>query len=381
MKRANKFTGRVDVQVSVLVAIVVLISSVSIFYLCYYITYADMIRSMVDRTNSIYSYVEQNLDKQTFYGLDTIEDINSPSYKENKAMLEQIKTVCNVRYLYTAKKNEAGELIYILDGLDYDALDFRYPGDLIEPEITEVLNRALAGEVIVPDKIKDTDWGKIFITYLPIHDQDSIIGVLGLEFEAERHFYTYEYLRKLTPVFCIIVCIISVFIAYLAFRRVSNPFYKDLYNTDRSTGLKNRNAFEVDIQNINGKKKYYDMGIIAMDLNALKKVNDMLGHDVGDQYISITADALKTYNQENMVFYRTGGDEFVVFVNNVAEEKIPAFIKQVQTYVENKSEMVGLPLGISAGYAIYDKVKDKDFMSTYKRADEAMYQEKRAYYQ
>ena len=133
--------------------------------------------------------------------------------------------------LYTAKQNEAGEFIYVVDGLPSDAEDFRFAGDPIEPEIKGDMQRALDGEVVLPDNIKKTDWGKIFITYVPIHDGERVVGVLGIEFEAEHQYNTYRNLRLATPLIVLFACLVSAGLALVFFRRVSNPTFQDMANT------------------------------------------------------------------------------------------------------------------------------------------------------
>ena len=79
--------------------------------------------------------------------------------------MEEVREIGDLRYLYTAKKNDAGKLVYVVDGLPETADDFRYPGDLIEVEIQEKLESALKGETVLPDKIMDTDWGDLLLIF------------------------------------------------------------------------------------------------------------------------------------------------------------------------------------------------------------------------
>ena len=47
------------------------------------------------------------------------------------------------------------------------------------------MRTALAGNEIMPDAIKSTDWGKIFIAYSPVYQNETVIGVVGVEFDAD----------------------------------------------------------------------------------------------------------------------------------------------------------------------------------------------------
>lgn len=214
-----------------------------------------MILNLEDRVTAIHDYLEDSLDKSTFLDINTREDMDKLSYISMKKVLEDVKMSSDVRYLYTAKKDSNGNFVYVIDGLDYKAKDFRYPGDMIEHEIYGDMERALNGEIILPDEIKKTDWGDIFITYFPIHDNHEVVGVLGIEFEASHQYDTFRKMKLFLPFIIFITCIAGTAAAVLVFRRVSNPAYQDMANTDHLTELKNRNSFETDLNNMDARTK------------------------------------------------------------------------------------------------------------------------------
>ena len=61
----------------------------------------------------------------------------------------------SVRYLYTAKRNDEGKLVYHIDGLNLSAEDFAYPGTLIEDEMIPYIETALSGETVYSQEIMD----------------------------------------------------------------------------------------------------------------------------------------------------------------------------------------------------------------------------------
>lgn len=369
---------RVDIQVSVLTAVIVAILSYSIFMVQYRVTYKDMLQSLNDQVENIYSYIGERLDTDTFKHISGREDVNKETYTRMHEHFRRVKEITGVMYLYTAKMNENGELVYVVDCLDPGAADFRYPGDLIEHEIYPDMQRALRGERVMPDKIKETDWGKIFITYLPIYEGDEVIGVIGIEFQAEHQYKTYQNLRRTLPVFILLFSLIACMVSRYMFRRISNPFYRDMSNMDYLTGLKNRNAYQLDMGNRAARKNAEGTGIILIDLNGLKQVNDTLGHEMGDQYIRCISQAYTNMHTDKGVMYRIGGDEFVVVLPNANENKMKRFIEQL----ENEFEKVAfLPeFTFSWGTAVYDADTDQDLFSTGRRADKNMYVRKQNYY-
>lgn len=234
---------RVDVQVSLFTAVIVAILSYSIFMVQYRITYNDMLRSLNDQAEHIYSYIGERMDTDTFKHISGPGDVQKEDYQRMHDRFQRVKEITGVMYLYTAKMNDAGEFVYVVDCLDPVDADFRYPGDPIEREIYPDMQRALNGERVLPDKIKKTDWGKIFITYLPIYEGEEIIGVVGIEFRADHQYQVYQNLRRVLPVFILLFSLAASLVSRYLFRRISNPFYRDMSNMDYLTRLKNRNAY------------------------------------------------------------------------------------------------------------------------------------------
>lgn len=374
---------RVDAQVSIFTAIIVLLSIFSVSAVYYHVTYLDMINSLNDRVNSIYQYVDASLDKSSFAEINCRADQEKQSYQEMKRLLENVKNLTGVRYLYTAKQAQDGSFIYIIDGLDAQAEDFRYAGDLIEREIYPDMERALSGECVLPQEIKNTEWGKIFITYFPIHDGNQVVGVLGIEFEAEHQYNTYLLMRILTPVTAALACLVAVLLAVIFFRRISNPTYQDMSNTDQLTQLKNRNAYDIDMKNLKARGAGQGLSVMVLDLNHLKLVNDTLGHQAGDAYISSAAQALKNAMNKGAVLYRIGGDEFVALVQGATVRQLERFAETLHrefalALQKEPKLQCEFPLSLAIGYAAFDDGQDEDIYCTYRRADKEMYENKRS---
>lgn len=370
--------NRVDIQVCIFTAVVVIVSSFLIYLFNYYLTYKDMLIALNDRAVSIYNYIDNYLDNSIFTEINSIEDQSKQSYKDMKATLEKVKNVTGVMYLYTAKKTENGELIYVVDGLPSDSSDFRNAGDKIEKEIYKDMEKALKNEIIMPKKIKNTEWGHIFVCYFPIHNQNEVIGVLGIEFEAEHQYFTFKTIRIISPLITFLSCFTAVFVALKLFKRISNPTYKDFANTDQLTGLKNRNAFEVDMNNFINMDKQNSKVIFSIDLNDLKKVNDNFGHRSGDEYIKSAAKIIENSIEPRQSIYRIGGDEFVIILDSITKNYAESIIQKINKSTEELNENFKFKVSMAIGYAFFDKNIDENIFKTYGRADEMMYSVKRS---
>lgn len=260
-----------------------------------------------------------------------------------------------------------------MDGLPSDSEDFRFVGDLIEPECIPDLERAMAGQTVMPEKISKTTWGAIFISYFPMHRGDEVVGVLGMEFAADEQAHSFRTMAVATTVVILLSCLIAAAIAVLLFRRISNPSYRDMASTDFLTGLKNRNAFERDLYNLNSAADKSRFAVISADLNGLKSVNDTYGHAEGDRYIRLCADILSACLPEGGRLYRIGGDEFVMLLPQVQEQTVVRTLEQIRREICAAGENTAYPLGLSLGWARYNEERDGSLVDTLKRSDAEMY--------
>lgn len=355
-----------------------MLSVFAMAYFSYSLTYRDMVRSLQDTVFSIYSYLDTTLDKSSFQEINEYSDKQKEAYQSTADLLIRVKNATGVKYLYTAKENESGNLIYVIDGLDPSSEDFRNPGDLIEPEIQENLRRALHGEKVLPDSAVATDWGKIFISYFPIHGDDgtSVIGAIGIEIDAEHQYNTYRKLRIFTPVIIVTACLVCIALAIWFFRKLSNPSFRDMSNTDYLTQLKNRNAYDVALRNIDARNRQQNMGIIMVDLNNLKKVNDTEGHAMGDRYLQSAADTLRRSIGKQGIVYRIGGDEFAAIIEYTYEKKLEQLAYDIgQDYAAHRLQS-SVPTSLAVGFALFNP-QEKTIRNTVKRADSDMYEKKR----
>ncbi|MCB7037102.1 diguanylate cyclase [Eggerthella sinensis] len=366
--------SRVDVQVCVIVAVVVACSFLCVYAFNYQVTYGDMLSSLKERSDSIHEYVEDSLDKATFSGIDSAEDMDDPSYRTMKKAFEAVKEATGVRYLYTAKRTDEGSFVYVVDGLSSKSDDFRAPGDLIEDEIVPDMERALDNEVVYPSDIKDTGWGYVFVTYYPIHEDGEVIGVIGIEFDAQHQYDAFETVRIGTPVIAALFCLLAIVVAFFVFRRVSNPWYRDMANTDYLTGLKNRNAFEVDVANWERAEARACGGIVSVDLDGLKDLNDTFGHAAGDEAIKRAAAVVAGACAGEGMVYRVGGDEFVACFFDLDDERAAAFARRVHEACAAE-QVEGRALSLSVGWAL--RAPGEGMEDLLRRADASMYEEKK----
>ncbi len=373
---------RVDIQVATLIAVMVIISGFILFLFAYTLSYREMINSLEERVNAIAEYTEKTLNPNVFQTVLSKEQIEDENYITAHKLLSTIKEISSAQYLYTATKRKDGTLIYHIDGLDESSEDFRYPGDLIEPDFQPDLERALNNEIVMPDDIINSAWGDVFVAYYPIHDKNgNVIGALGVEFPANKQYEAYRYIRILTPFILLITCIIAIFISGYLFRRISNPHFRDLSNTDSLTKLKNRNAYTLDVNNLIRSNRISNCALVLADLNSLKVVNDKFGHKAGDEYISAFASSIESSSDKDHVAYRIGGDEFAIIFFNVTQERLETYCEKVKRTLVINCAVDSPCCGVSMGYAFCEANTEEAFEKMQVEADQALYANKKSFYE
>ena len=372
----KKFKNRVDMQVSLLTAIITLLSSLTIFGICYSVTYQDAIQEINDRAEAIYERVDRNLNMATFQQIGEKIDRKSMAYEEARIQLNTIRETTGAKFISTCKQKADGSLIYVVDGLRETDEEYHYPGDAIEPDMEQGVLGALQGETVYATKMTRTSWGKGCRIFYPAYYSGEVVGVIEICFETGQQYATYGMMARVTPIVCIVCCLVATYISYHVFRRISNPNYKDVYNTDILTGLKNRNSFEVDLGNLNVHNILDGRAVLSIDLNNLKKINDTYGHNIGDKYIHGAAEILSKYSIEGAVAYRTGGDEFTILVEHGEEEILQKWVNKLKQLMEDYEIGDKQWNSMAIGYAIFDPSQDHNLLDTYKRADHEMYVDK-----
>ena len=151
-------------------------------------------------------------------------------------------------------------------------------------------------------------------------------------------------------------------------------------NRDSLTGLRNTTSCKSWVTEFDKeiKEGTANFGVVVFDLNQLKATNDVYGHDVGNKLIVSSAKLISDTFKNSPVF-RIGGDEFMAVLQKSDLKNCEKLFKQLDLKCENTriEEKGEIPISIARGFALFDSDKDLRFNDVFKRADNAMYENKR----
>ena len=166
-------------------------------------------------------------------------------------------------------------------------------------------------------------------------------------------------------------------------RRVGNIFdnidklqgLKMAASTDPMTGLLNKSASQNEISQLIEQSAG---SLLILDLDSFKLVNDIYGHSAGDKILIKFSELIKNIIRETDLAGRIGGDEFLVYLQNLRDEKI---LKEKTVYLNEQllnfakkilGEDMKIPLGVSVG-VVFAPNEGKNFAVLFKKADMALY--------
>ncbi|MBO4261317.1 MAG: diguanylate cyclase [Clostridia bacterium] len=149
-------------------------------------------------------------------------------------------------------------------------------------------------------------------------------------------------------------------------------------NIDALTKVRNKRAYNNDIQHLNENAKSF--GIVMIDMNGLKAINDTYGHEKGDiGIITICQNICRIFKHSPV--YRIGGDEFVVILENDDYDERDSLLESLRARFEQLKNDESLEpwerVTAAIGCATYDPHIDNIVESVLQRADALMYENKK----
>ena len=176
----------------------------------------------------------------------------------------------------------------------------------------------------------------------------------------------------------VISLLVSLIISMLKQTYIKTKFFSEY---DAMTGVLNRRTgmelLEDALSQNNRQKTRFSLCMV--DINGLKKVNDTIGHEAGDELILTVTQVIKKMIRDTDDIFRFGGDEFIILFNNSDYENAEGIWSRIMERFgqinreENRSYIVSVSHGIVDSAALQKKKSDEMI----KMADVKMYQEKK----
>lgn len=203
-----------------------------------------------------------------------------------------------------------------------------------------------------------------------------------MRYSQSDHMDRAEYLRVGMLVFIICLAVSSQLETY---RLLENGLKFDIISSlaysDGLTGLGNRTAYLEQLEAYaSGETGISKLGIVFLDVNNLKKVNDNQGHEKGDELITVAARIISDSFGKLGKSYRIGGDEFCVLMTGLGlQDMYERGLLEFQKLVDeaNKAKWYTYEIQIANGFSICDMIERQKIDEAVMAADGAMYANKK----
>jgi two-component system cell cycle response regulator len=161
---------------------------------------------------------------------------------------------------------------------------------------------------------------------------------------------------------------------------IENARHYQLATVDQLTGLFLRHHFLQRLADERTRAQRYrtPFGVLMLDLDTFKEINDRHGHSTGDRFLFQVAGAIRQSLRGSDIACRWGGDEFCVLLPQVGVEAARATAERIRRGIEALSPALhGIRATASVGVATYPTDFDGNVEDLVKRADQALYRAKR----
>lgn len=156
-----------------------------------------------------------------------------------------------------------------------------------------------------------------------------------------------------------------------------NRKLKKIASTDQLTKIYNRRELEAKLEKaLVLRRKGKTCGLLFLDIDHFKHINDTYGHDIGDMVLVAVVNQISCLLEPKHVFGRWGGEEFVYLLPDADENSLSLFAEKVRRIIDEAPFAIDSPVTISVGATLACPEDEPE--SFLKRADEAVYAAKAA---
>ncbi len=340
---------------------------------------------------SVYPGYETEMSRVIVNTTDITQQIQAISVQSAIYRISQAASATeNLQELYSSIHTILGELmpaknfyIALYDGIE-GMISFPYHVDEMDPQPkprkfgngwTEYVIRTGQPVLLSPENleqleeeegVKTTGSNSIDWLGVPLKVEDRIIGMVAVQTYTEGVRYT-EVEKE-------ILVFVSNQIAMAIDRKRIEETLKYSSTHEPLTGLFNRGYYEEEIKRLSAGRQF-PVGVIMMDIDGLKKINDKFGHAAGDELLKSFASVLQKEFRSNDVVARIGGDEFSVLLPLSPMKIVKKAVDRTQKSVDAFNELnPKIHLSYSVGY--FTTESGDSVLDAIKYADSLMYHDK-----
>ncbi len=309
----------------------------------------------------------------------TKDDINNIKKAENENLYTYKEISNNIFQVYTSLYNEAfnPEEISPIVRTKFQ-IDFSKPMKIKNIFLT-LFNIIISSILIIMMLINYQQVKKLannlnmIIKRVHDYEKNPATGLSGLEKHSD-----FKETEKLGNAFKILSHRITALIKKQNSANKNLQTAKDrlevLASHDELTGVENRRTFFRKIQKL-VDENIYPWALVFVDMDNLKKINDHLGHSMGDKALNLLGETLLSCTRSEDLIARIGGDEFVIALIRIDQQQAQKIMERINSMLQKKGKTLHQELELSISYGI-NSISEKnadDLEKIIQIADSRMY--------
>ncbi|MDR1083258.1 MAG: GGDEF domain-containing protein [Coriobacteriales bacterium] len=335
-----------------------------------------------------------DIDMELFLSIDSEADIqaNQPRFDETIEKLRELKNEVGATYIYALKEID-GKYYFIFDTDEETGTPESPMFD--EYELAPVHEDAFAGGLSADIMNVEDEWGSYNTGAIPLFYEGEIVGIVSTDVE-DTYIERSKQTATLDAVLLLIVMLVTmalllgllIMLLHRNQRMQDNLLY--IANHDAITKLYNRYYLFTYLAQWNKVRRNDDetfFALLFVDLDNFKQVNDIAGHERGDdllrvisQFLSSYTDACTNEGSIECMTARIGGDEFLQIIPNITnpeelEQWARTLLDDFAVNPEFQPFIQDFGVGLSIGGALFPS-QTTNYNELIRLADIAMYQAK-----
>ncbi|MDF2613317.1 MAG: hypothetical protein K0S71_1103 [Clostridia bacterium] len=183
-------------------------------------SYQVLVANLGQRSVKIAEVASKRIDIEAFRELKTIEDEETKAYKEMRGSLSELRELTGTKYLYTMRKDDKGQFIYVVDGSEIEEIS--HIGDIEESNV--VFETVWEGNKYISNTIDVGPWGILVSSYFPLIDEKGeVVGFVGADYDVEVEYKSFQRFKVVLLSVTLGLLIFAVFLGVLLSSKILSP--------------------------------------------------------------------------------------------------------------------------------------------------------------
>jgi Methyl-accepting chemotaxis protein len=241
-----KYKDKLEVKLTIAFVLIITIAVAVLSTMMYRNSYNLLVNNLGNRSIKLAEAVAKKINVKEHNKLKTATDEETEIYNKISEQLLNMKEASGAESVYTMRKNENGQYIYVADGESSNSENKSHIGD-VEKEVEIGFQDAYKGNVYYSKEIGISSWGTLVSAYYPLKDTNNeVVGFVGVDYDVEKEYNEFRKFRIELIIISLGVLVITSIFGVIISKNMSKPIIKvtELLNKTASLDLAHDSSYD-----------------------------------------------------------------------------------------------------------------------------------------